>query len=153
MAGKEHRHRAGFLVGAFGQVVAGDYQNGRLYVVTQDEGTDDGIRIRRQRSFPHATDGGARVSYTALEADMLTGTAGPASGDVRWQVMLDWSDDRGATYGAPVPQTLGGPGERKTVPTWRRLGLARDRIWRLTWDTPDPTGLNGAFVSSRGART
>jgi hypothetical protein len=63
-----------------------------------------------------------------------------------YQLFLDWSDDRGHTYGNPVPQTLGGNGEYVTSVQFQRLGYARDRVFRLTWTAPVRTALQGAWV-------
>jgi hypothetical protein len=63
-------------------------------------------------------------------------------------IFLDWSDDRGHTYGNRVQQSLGGLGEYLTICQWQRLGYARDRVFRLTWSTPTPTALQGAFIQA-----
>jgi hypothetical protein len=66
-------------------------------------------------------------------------------------VFLDWSDDRGKSYGNPVAQPLGDVGEYRTSLQFRRLGMARDRVFRLTWSTPAPTALQAAFVDAAPA--
>jgi hypothetical protein len=63
-----------------------------------------------------------------------------------YQLFLDWSDDRGHTYGNPVPQTLGGTGEYVTSVQYQRLGYARDRVFRLTWTAAVRTALQGAWI-------
>ena len=61
-------------------------------------------------------------------------------------VNLDWSDNRGVSYGSPMQQSLGQPGAYKTVLQWRRLGLARDRVYRLSWSANTFVALQGAFL-------
>lgn len=63
-------------------------------------------------------------------------------------IWLDWSDDRGHSFGNPVSQPLGNRGEYLTSVQWQRLGYARDRVFRLTWSLPVATALQGAFVEA-----
>lgn len=65
-----------------------------------------------------------------------------------YQLWLDWSDDRGHTYGNPVGSSFGGVGEYLTSVQYQRLGYARDRLFRLTWYSPTPTALQGAFIEA-----
>lgn len=62
------------------------------------------------------------------------------------QVFLDWSDDRGHSFGNPVGHAIGETGRYLTVAQWQRLGYARDRVFRLTWSVPVATALQGAFI-------
>lgn len=63
-------------------------------------------------------------------------------------VFLDWSDDRGKSFGSPVGQSLGAIGAYKTNLQWQRLGMARDRVFRLTWSANSPTALQGAEINA-----
>jgi hypothetical protein len=102
---------------------------------------------------------GGRVFYREFVADMETGTA-PKLGPVpdNLLVSLDWSDDRGHSYGNPVSQAIGGTsptlgagGDYQTSLQWQRCGMARDRVWRLTWTVNAPTALQGAWVTAEAA--
>lgn len=68
-----------------------------------------------------------------------------------WQLLLDWSDDRGHTFGTPVPQSMGGQGEYLTQAQWQRLAYSRDRVYRLTWTAPLRTSLQGAWIEAQPA--
>ena len=46
-------------------------------------------------------------------------------------VSLRWSDDGGQTFGAPVVQTTNNASNGQY--SWRRLGMARDRVYELSW--------------------
>jgi len=61
-------------------------------------------------------------------------------------VSLAASDDRGHSYGSPVSQSIGEIGEYRTSLSWRRLGMARDRVWELSWSVPMPTALMGCWL-------
>ncbi|MCW2264150.1 hypothetical protein M2305_000097 [Gluconobacter cerinus] len=66
-------------------------------------------------------------------------------------VDVDWSDDRGATFCTPQSLSLGVTGN--TWPSLWRLGLARDRVYRLTWQASGNTALMGAFLAIDPVRT
>lgn len=67
------------------------------------------------------------------------------------RIWLDWSDDRGHSYGNPVSQNIGKRGAYLTSLQWQRLAYARDRVFRLTWSSPLATALQGAWVEILGA--
>lgn len=69
----------------------------------------------------------------------------------RPMVFLECSDDRGRSYGEPVGQSMGRTGEYRTSVQWRRLGMARDRVFRLSWSVPAPTALQGAWLEATPA--
>jgi hypothetical protein len=161
--GAEHRHRANAFATVNGQLVVGDYQNGSLYALSTDVYTDQNAAvtgpIKRQRSFPHIVETGRRMFWREFIADMETGTA-PKQGPVpaNLLVSLDWSSDRGHSYGSPVTQaiggrspTLGAGGDYLTSMQWQRCGMSRDRVWRLSWTVNAPTVLQGAWVRAEVA--
>ena len=59
---------------------------------------------------------------------------------------LRWSDDGGASFSNPVERSLGGVGDYYTAPTWWRLGMARNRIYELSWSGALAEALTGVFV-------
>ncbi len=142
--GDLHRHRSNCHAFAYGQHVVGDFQNGRLYRLDDNVYLDSGASILRLRSFPHMGSEAKRVVYNQFIADMEVGTAGLLLADPK--VQLRWSDTRGQSWGEPVQQTVGRTGAYLTTVQWRRLGLARDRVFELSWSQPYRTALNGAYV-------
>lgn len=143
--GGEHRWRPNCLAFCYGMVIAGDWQNGNLYQVNPDDYTDAGQPIVRKRSFPHLVNEGKRVQYTQFSADMECGTFDPA-GDQDTSISLRWSDDRGKSWSNAVIQSLGQGGQYLTQPKWSRLGMARDRVFELSWSVAAKTALNGAYI-------
>jgi hypothetical protein len=153
--GIEHRHRGNCATAVNSFVVCGDHENGNLYSMNIAEATDNGVPIKRQRAFPHMIDGdNNRLSYSQFIADMEVGTATGTTDGTAPVVSLDWSDNRGASFGNPVNQSFasaldasaGAAGEYLTSVQWQRLGMARDRVFRLTWSSPTSTALLGAFI-------
>src|SRR5215469_1847931 len=124
-----HRHRARQIFPAFGYspsgdqfeniLLAGDWQNGNIYLVDPTNYTDNGQPIKRLRAFPHLLNDGNRRFYWQFIADIETGQ--PPGGAT---LNLEWSDDRGRTFGTPVPQSMGATGAYLTSMQWQRLGMA-----------------------------
>jgi hypothetical protein len=158
--------------------VIGDWRNGDLYALDLGIYTDNGTTIKRVRSFPHALADGKRVFYRQFLADIECGQArdtvwvisppdnlpretgalftredgapmmreaGRSDMDM---VSLRWSDDRGHTYGNPIMQSAGSAGEYLTSLQFQRLGMARDRVFEISWSTPAKRVLQGAWVDA-----
>lgn len=148
-----HRHRSNCYAFAYGMNFVGDYQNGNLYTLSNEVFTDNGVPIPRIRSFPHMVEDGNRVIYRQFQADMATGQI--ADGDTADppQLSLRWSDDKGFTFGNPVMQSMGATGQYITSPNWQRLGMARDRVFELSWSVNADTALNGGWINVVDAAT
>lgn len=142
--GGEHRSRVQVACEAYGQNFAGDWESGVLYIYDLDNYTVNNQPVRRVRSFPHLVNELKRLSYSKFVADMQTGASTNPNDDPT--VWLRWSDDRGATWGSAIPQSLGRMGQSKTNLQWRHLGIARDKVFELSWSSAAPTALNQAFV-------
>ncbi len=133
----ETRLRANAWANAYGRVFCGDYETGAICEVTLDLDTEDGVPIKRQRACPHAIGDGRRMIHRKLMLDMQNGSGAT--------VQVDWSDDRGSTWSHPFLQMqLGTTGN--AWPTVWRLGMARDRIYRLAWTGGQGAALMGAFL-------
>lgn len=131
-----------------GKNLGGDWENGNLLEISGEFLTDNEDPIVRVRTFPHMTDGNDKVTYTNFEVDMEVGTI---TDDSTPEISLSWSDDKGKTYGNPINQSMGKIGEYLTVPSWNRLGMARDRVFKVSWSTANATALNGGFVTFKKA--
>lgn len=142
------RHIGNAYAFAYGQPYVGDYQNGRIYIYDQDYFFDGTQPITRIRTFPHVIADGKRVSYASFIADIEVGQTGGDTTDTPWLMSLRWSDNRGASYGNPVIQSMGAGGEYLVSPQWQRLGMARDRVFELSWSAPVKTALNSAFIQT-----
>jgi hypothetical protein len=145
--GQFHRHRAGCYANAYNTPVVGDWQNGNLYMWDINNYTDNGAPITRIRSFPHGVDdSSSRIHYVEFIASMEVGDGNGSNTDN--PVSLRWSDTRGKSWGNPVMRSLGKEGEYLTSVQWRRLGMARDRVFELSWSAPCKTALLGAWVDA-----
>lgn len=150
--GSLNRHRANCCMFFNETIVIGDWENGNLYIVDAETYTDAGTPIIRIKTFLHMLQDFNRVSYRNFDLDIETGTQSPTIG-TNPVVTLCWSDDRGKTFGFPIEETLGAGGLYKTIITWNRLGMARDRIFKVTTSEPIRLALNGGFSEPAPHRT
>jgi len=150
--GDEHRHRANCMAATYdGWLLAGDWQNNNLYSVDPRVFTDAGAPIKRVRSFPHLINDANRVFYRQFIADMAPGNPVETTPAPSVDLSLDWSDDRGNTYGNPLTLSIGDIGTYLRSLQYQRLGMARDRVFRLTWSVPTDTALQGAWIEVESA--
>ena len=152
--GAEHRHRGMASAFAYNENAVMDWETGQIYALDLDTYTDNGSPIVRRRGFPHMLSDGNRVIYKEFIADMETGnvpgllTTGPGP-----QLSLRWSDTRGLSWSNPITTGMGASGEYIASLAFQRLGMARDRVFELSWSSPVRTALNGAFVDSKPLKT
>lgn len=150
--GNLHRDRGNCFASAYGQPVIGDWENGNLYLLDANNYTDNGSPQVRIRSFPHAVDESSnRIHYSEFIANMEVGNGLPLNNDV--PVFLRWSDTRGSSWGNPVQRTLGKQGDYVRSVQWRRLGMARDRVFEVSWSAPVKTSIMGAWVEAQSNNT
>lgn len=82
-----------------------------------------------------------------------TAVVPPAIPVIEPKVSLRWSDNRGASWGNPLIESLGETGDYGHWPTWWQLGFAQDRVFELFWNLTGKTALMGAFVEFDIAET
>ena len=133
------RLRANCWASAYGRVFCGDFENGLIYEVSTAYTDECGAPIIRQRAFPHIVQDGRRAIHRMFGFDMQCGTT--------VDVVIDWSDDRGQTYISPGIHVSTGVDATAFPRIWR-LGMTRDRVYRLTWEASAPTSLLGAYIET-----
>lgn len=149
--GNLNRHRTNCAANVYGQIAVGDWENGNLYSFNLTNNTDFGGPITRIRAFPHSVNESNRIAYTSFTADMEVGQSTVPADDP--MISLRWSDDRGATYSNALEQSLGRTGQYLTSIQWNRLGMARDRVFELSWSVNAKTALQGAWIDLIQAAT
>lgn len=150
--GSLNRHRSNCAMFFNNQNMIGDWETGKIYALNPFTYTDDGTPIERIKTFIHMVADADRVVYNTFDADIEVGTQDPTI-EVEPVVGLSWSDDRGVTYGAQVEQSLGLGGEYLSSLSWNRLGMARDRVFKLQWSAAIKVALNGGFATVKKAKT
>lgn len=134
--GQLGRHRSLCHVNFAGKQLVTDYANGNIYSLDLDTYTDNGDILPAIRQCPHIATGNQWEFFSRLWVDMQTGV-GLVSGQGSDPVMLlEWSDDGGATFPNAMTVKIGKMGERKARAIFRRLGKSRDRVWRVSITDP-----------------
>jgi len=95
----------------------------------------------------------SRVGVTTQDLHQTSDGSIPMSGDVSYSlgsvsILLQWSDDSGDNWNDGQIVSVGGLQKRAV---WNRLGNSRDRIYRLTVDTPCKVVIVGASLEAEKA--
>jgi hypothetical protein len=124
---------------ALGKHMAGD-ADGNVYLLDDTVNTFAGDPLRRTRISPNdARPGRDRQFFSEFVLDTNVGEA--AQGQTV-TVELSWSDDGGYTWGNPVARTFV-VGQYAEPLRWQRLGMARDRVWRVDCADDAPYSIVG----------
>jgi hypothetical protein len=119
------RHRANCHGFVFGMHLVGDWQSGEIYSMALGTYSDAGTPIHRLRTAPHVSDENKMIQYSRFTLAMETGDGSSPA------VTLECSNDGGHTFGALHSATAGAAGAYTARVIWRRLGRARDRVFRV----------------------
>jgi len=107
--------------------------NDGVYIM--DGTTDDGVPINSYKQTSHIINAGYRVFHKLLEIDV--------GGDVG-EFALQYSDDGGSTFRNMMWSNIGKVGEYNRY-RFNRLGVSRDRIYKLLWLSDNAAGIYGAY--------
>jgi len=146
-----NRWRANCFTTYQGKLLVGDFENGNVYYLDLNTYLDSydgstGDPIIRVRSFPHITEENDRLIHKNFIVAMEVGNKMSTATNDNDYVSLRWSDNAGKSYGEAVLQTLGETGNYIASMQWNRLGLARDRVYEVSWSAPVKTSIQGAYL-------
>lgn len=131
-----------------GGFVAGDAVDGHLWIVDPTYGYEGEAQIIRVATGTSFHGEGKRVFFSRLAAEFEAGVGlvtGQGSNPTAW---LSWSDDGGRTWSNEAAASLGKAGKYRARLEWRRLGAARERVFRLQWSDPVYTSLMAVNVDA-----
>ena len=143
-----NRHRAQCHMAFAGENLVGEWETGNIYRLDLDTYSDNCDPIPRIRACPHIASDLKWQFFHALQVDMEAGvglTTGQGSDP---QAMLQWSDDGGFSWSNEHWASIGKIGETKTRVRWRRLGKARDRVFKVTITDPVKVVMVGASIEA-----
>lgn len=146
------RHRGNCCAVFQGLVLVGDYEDGSIYQIDKNNYTDNGQHTRRLRRAPHLVSDFQRQYFDELQIQFqpgvgLTGITVPINDAVVGadpQAMLRWSNDGGSTWSSEHWTSIGLVGKYKNRAIWRRLGMARDRVFEVVVSDP----INAVIISA-----
>jgi hypothetical protein len=144
-----NRQRANRVMNFQNMIIAGDYVTGQIYWQTRSVYRDGNYPLVSIRRAPHMWDHDdrARIRYSRLQVEFKPGSA-PATGTYsNPQAILKWSDDGGQTFSNDHFAPIGLTGQTKNRCIWRRLGIARDRVFQLTVSDPVNRDITGASIN------
>jgi len=129
--------RATHHVFAHGLHLVGD-ADGNVFRMSRDAHNFAGDPLVCERTSPNdAMPLRELKTHNMFVLDCTTGEA--ATGEP--MVELSWSNDGGATFGNPVMRSAGSLGNRYQRLVWRRLGRARDRVWKIRFSADAPFAI------------
>lgn len=140
------RHRAAGFGYFNNEVYAADYANGKIYTLDYRNYTEDGDYIERVRETETMHSKDVRLCYHAVYIDIESGVGLVSGQGVDPQMMLSWSDDGGKTWSNEVWASMGKLGAYSYRATWRRLGSARQRIYRIRVTDPVDVTILGGYA-------
>ena len=131
-----HRHRANCHAVFQGMNLIGDYNNGAIYSLSNAVYTDNGTNIRRVRRCPHIVGDFKRQFLEELQIAFQPGVGSGNDQGYDPKAMLRWSNDGGSTWSREQWKSIGKIGRYKHRAIWRRMGVARDRVYELVITDP-----------------
>ena len=143
------RHRSNCMAFYGGMHIVGDFEDGRIYHLDPDYYTDDGDPLVASRSSPVVSNSPARLVIKSIQVEVESGVGLESGNDP--QIMLDWSDDYGRTWSNQLFASMGKVGEYSKRVIFRRLGAARNRIFRVSISDPVKRVITWADVDGQAA--
>lgn len=135
-----------------GNLIAGDSTTGKLYTLSADNLDDAGTTLLWQLYFPPVLAFPNGLIFDALYLQMVTGVGLNTTDahNLDPKVMIDWSDDGGATFGEQRVHDLGRLGKTQTTVEEFALGSidrANARTFRVGVSAAVRKGLVGAVAN------
>jgi len=140
------RHHAACYVYAYNRHMVGDFQNGLVYAMALNIYTDDVDEILRIAISPPVHANRRRAVMHSLELDMESGVGLVTGQGNNPQAMLQWSDDGGKTWSNEHWASIGKVGQYLTRVLWNRLGMFRQRQYKVQISDPIPVVILGAYA-------
>lgn len=136
------RWRLNTLTKSRGQWIGGDFANGKLYRLTDDAQTEDGVEIISRLRSPVVHAEGNDITVAGLKLVFDVGRANIGESD--HYCSIRYSDDGGHNYSNARIASLGATGQFGQVIEERRLGRTQQRVWEIEVSSPAKRDLLAA---------
>lgn len=133
------RHIGNCSVIFAGKVLVGSYSSGKILYYDNTAYNDNDVAFNSVRATRYIENYPNRISHSKLELECEAGNSGTVS--------MDYSDDDGNTWSTAQSKTLGT--SYRTRQIWRRLGQARNRIYRFTMSGSHKKNLFGLYLNEQ----
>jgi hypothetical protein len=142
------RHRVEISFQLAGQTIGSDYNNGKLYRITDTALSDNGEAIEGEIiGETLASPDDTFITVNKLRVIMETGVGTTVGQGSNPQVSISISRDNGHTWGTEMWRPLGASGEYQTRLEWRRLGTTRWLTAKLRITDPVKRVITSAAVN------
>lgn len=129
-----------------GGVFAGDAISGTIWRVDPLAYDEDGEPIRRVATGRPMHAEGKSLFFSRFELDAEVGVGNLVAPGDNPKVWLDYSDDGGFTWNGGLERQMGPRGRYNRRIEWRRLGSARNRVFRVSDAATVRTALIAANI-------
>lgn len=149
--GERQQHRANAYMFYGGMHLVGDHESGKIYQLDLDTFTDNGDYIERERAVACIENENRWLRHERFElmAEMGVGLDGDTTApgaNPKW--LLDWSDDGCRTWSNARELSIGRLGQYRLRAFARRLGLSRNRVYRVRTSEPVKLSIYGANLDA-----
>lgn len=127
--------------------LVGDFELGEIYELDLSTFTDNGATIERINTLPSVYEALNRVKHASLKVDYVAGVGTVSGQGENPQVMMRFSDDGGNTFSNEKFRNLGKIGKYLNRAVWRRLGIARQRVYELKVTDPVKANIAAAYIN------
>jgi len=128
-------------------VITGDKYLPKLYTMSKDVFTEGGEEIIWLNVFPVIYEDDKRITHDKLLIDIDSGK-GTNDNTIPY-VTMDFSNDGGQLWSNFREVSIGKVGQYRKRAIFRRLGIARNRIYRIQGSSNTEINISGAFVDGR----
>lgn len=119
-----------------GTVLVGCCTDGRIFELDLETYDEDGEVIEREMQLPPISAGARPMFFGEMLVDVDAGVGVVDGQGSDPQLLLDWSEDDGRTFGNAISASVGAVGEYRHETRYNRLGMSRSRTFRLRGSDP-----------------
>lgn len=134
----------------YDRTIVGDAQSNAFGYVDANTFTEFGSILRAECTSPPVGEDNKMLTHGMVELVFEEGVGLATGQGSDPQVMLQFSDDGGRTWSSEKWRKIGRQGEFKNRARWKRLGRARDRIYRYAISDPVRRNLIMATADAHG---
>lgn len=128
--------RAAFVLRGDNITLVGDRLSNRLGILSATTFSEWDQPLVSSVTAPAIAQGNDPIWHSSLELVFDNGVGTSTGQGFDPQVMLDWSDDGGRTFGPEIWRSLGKQGDYQRAARFNRLGASRDRVYRYRISDP-----------------
>lgn len=144
------RHTGDMGIGFGTNYIVSDYDDGQLYYLDADAITDNGQPIERELTSGHIFSSSRNnMTIRRLRLDMEGGVGLISGQGTNPTIMLQISRDGGHTWGKELWTSMGKLGQFYSRAEWRRLGMARDWLFKLRITDPVKVVIIAAIIEAQ----